>query len=73
MLVLSRKRDEKVLIGGGLVTVTVVEIRGDKVRLGFDGPREMPIHREEVQRQVDAKASLEAAQEASSEADKPAA
>ena len=54
MLVLSRKANETVVIGGGLVTVTVVEIRGDKVRLGFDAPRELSIHRGEVQELVDA-------------------
>ncbi len=47
MLVLSRKRDEKVVIGNSIV-VTVVEVRGDKVRLGFQAPREIPIHRHEV-------------------------
>lgn len=47
MLVLSRKANEKVVIEGGIV-VHVLEIRGDKVRLGFDAPRDMAIHREEV-------------------------
>lgn len=47
MLVLSRKRGECVDIGGGIV-VEVVEIRGDKVRLGFTAPTETPIHRREV-------------------------
>lgn len=47
MLVLSRKRDESVIIGDE-IRVTVVEIRGDKVRLGFSGPRDIDIHREEV-------------------------
>jgi len=53
MLILSRKKGGQVIIGGGLVTVTLVEIRGDKVRLGFEAPRELPIHRAEVQRRVD--------------------
>ncbi len=47
MLVLSRKRDEKVMIGDDVI-ITVIEIRGDKVRLGFDAPKEVPVHREEV-------------------------
>lgn len=47
MLVLSRKNDESVRIGDDIV-VTVVEIRGDKVRLGFRAPTEVPVHREEV-------------------------
>lgn len=51
MLVLSRRKDERVFIGDNLA-VTVVEIRGDKVRLGFDAPREVPIEREEVRRRM---------------------
>jgi len=47
MLVLTRKRDEKIIIGDD-ITITVVEIRGDKVRLGIDAPVEIPVHRQEV-------------------------
>lgn len=47
MLVLSRKQNERVIIGDQ-VAVTVVEIRGDRVKLGFIGPQEVPIHREEI-------------------------
>ncbi len=47
MLVLSRKRNESIVIDGSIV-ITVVEIRGDKVRLGIEAPREIPIHRQEV-------------------------
>ena len=47
MLVLSRQRDEAVLIGDDII-VRVVDIRGDKVRLGFDAPKDVKIHREEV-------------------------
>ena len=47
MLVLSRKRNESIVIDGSIV-ITVVEIRGDKVRLGIEAPREVPIHRQEV-------------------------
>jgi carbon storage regulator len=47
MMVLSRKRDEKIVIGNDIV-VTIVEIRGDRVRLGFEAPREVSIHRQEV-------------------------
>jgi carbon storage regulator len=47
MLVLSRKRDEKIVIGENIV-VTVVEIRGDKVRLGVEAPKEVSVHRQEV-------------------------
>ena len=49
MLVLSRKPNEQIVIGeSGDIVVTLVEIRGDKVRLGFDAPREIPVHRREV-------------------------
>ena len=47
MLVLSRKRNESIIIDGNIV-VTVVDIRGDKVRLGIEAPREVPVHRSEV-------------------------
>ena len=47
MLVLSRKKNESIIIDDR-ITVTVVEIRGDKVRLGIEAPREVPIHRSEV-------------------------
>lgn len=47
MLVLSRKADESVMIGDGIV-VTVLEVRGDIVRLGIDAPRDIQVHRREV-------------------------
>ena len=47
MLVLSRKKDERIIIGDQ-ITVMVIEIRGDKVRLGIDAPKEVTVHREEV-------------------------
>jgi carbon storage regulator len=47
MLVLSRKKDEKIIIGDR-ITVMVIEIRGDKVRLGIDAPKEVTVHRQEV-------------------------
>ncbi len=47
MLVLSRHRDQSIIIGDNIV-VTVVDIRGDKVRLGIDAPSEIPVHRREV-------------------------
>ena len=48
MLVLTRKPEESVVIGDGLCVVTVTEIRGDKVRIGFEAPSHIPIHRKEV-------------------------
>lgn len=47
MLVLSRKQDEKIIIGDS-ITLMVVSIQGDKVRLGIEAPKEVSIHREEV-------------------------
>ncbi len=47
MLILSRLPGQKVMIGDDIV-VTLVDVRGDKVRLGFTAPREIPVHREEV-------------------------
>jgi carbon storage regulator len=47
MLVLSRHRDESIMIGDDIV-ITIVDIRGDKVRLGIDAPTDIPVHRQEV-------------------------
>ena len=47
MLVLSRHRDESIMIGDEIV-ITIVDIRGDKVRLGIDAPQDVPVHRQEV-------------------------
>ncbi len=47
MLVLSRQRDESIIIGDNII-VTIVDIRGDKVRLGIEAPTEIPVHRQEV-------------------------
>jgi carbon storage regulator len=47
MLVLSRQRDESIIIGDNIV-VTIVDIRGDKVRLGINAPTEIPVHRQEI-------------------------
>lgn len=52
MLVLSRKVNESICIDGD-VWVTVIEIRGDKCRLGINAPREKPVHRSEVQARID--------------------
>ncbi len=47
MLVLSRHRDESIMIGDDVV-ITIVDIRGDKVRLGIEAPQNIPVHRQEV-------------------------
>ncbi|MHC4387283.1 MAG: carbon storage regulator CsrA [Planctomycetota bacterium] len=47
MLVLSRQKDESIMIGDD-VEITIVDVRGDKVRLGITAPKEIPVHRREV-------------------------
>ncbi|MFM8288566.1 MAG: carbon storage regulator CsrA [Planctomycetaceae bacterium] len=47
MLVLSRRKDERIVIGGSIV-ITVIEVKGDKVRLGIEAPKEVSVHRHEV-------------------------
>ena len=51
MLVLSRKQNESICIDENIV-VTVLSIHGDKVRLGIEAPREMPVHRNEVHERI---------------------
>ncbi len=51
MLVLARKKGEKIVIGRD-IEVTVLEVRGDRVKLGFTGPAEVPIHRSEVHEKI---------------------
>lgn len=53
MLVLERKLGQGIYIGGN-VRVILVEIRGDRVKLAIDAPRAVSVHRDEVQRRVDA-------------------
>lgn len=53
MLILGRKLDETIMIDGGRIVVRVVEIRGDRVRLGFTADESITIHREEIQAKVD--------------------
>ena len=47
MLVLSRQSDETIVIGDN-IRVTIVEVRGDKVRIGIDAPRDVSVHRQEI-------------------------
>lgn len=56
MLVLSRKKDEKIVIGDN-ISIMVVEIRGDKVRLGIEAPRDISVHRREVYEAIKRKES----------------
>jgi len=60
MLVLSRHRDESIIIGDNIV-ITIVDIRGDKVRLGIDAPTTIPVHRREIYEAIQ-RENLKAAQ-----------
>jgi len=57
MLVLSRKKNESIVINDD-ITIVVVEIRGDKVRLGIEAPKEIPVHRNEVYEAIRRNAEL---------------
>ncbi len=58
MLVLSRKLDEKIVINGNII-LTVVEVRGDKVRIGIEAPTDVPVHRKEVYDAIKARSTNE--------------
>ncbi len=60
MLVLSRKKNESIVINND-ITITVVEIRGDKVRLGIVAPKEVPVHRQEIFEAIHGKPGAEPA------------
>ena len=47
MLVLSRQRDQTIIIGDS-IRITIVEVRGDKVRIGIDAPKDVTVHRQEI-------------------------
>jgi carbon storage regulator len=66
MLVLTRKRNESIVINND-ITVVVVEIRGDKVRLGVEAPKEVPVHRREVYDAIKRHHAVEAAAGSSAE------
>jgi carbon storage regulator len=62
MLVLSRKKLEEIVIGGNIV-ISIVEIRGDKCRVGVSAPSDVSVHRREIQNIID-KQTKEAATKA---------
>jgi carbon storage regulator len=72
MLVLSRQRDESIMIGDD-VEIIIVDVRGDKVRLGITAPKEIPVHRREIydaiQREKAEKKDSEKPQEPQSKAE----
>ena len=48
MLVLSRKRGERIVMDNGDIVITVVDMQGSQVKIGINAPKDMPIHREEI-------------------------
>jgi len=62
MLVLSRQKDESIVIGDD-VEITIVDIRGNKVRLGITAPKDIPVHRREVYEAIQREKSEKKAQE----------
>jgi len=73
MLVLSRQRDESIMIGDD-VEITIVDVRGDKVRLGITAPKQIPVHRREIYDAIQREKAAEAEPKAASNPskDKPA-
>lgn len=69
MLILARKVGQNIIIGGE-IEITVVEVRGDQVRLGITAPRSIPVHRKELLEQVAAE-NVQAAGTAQAAADIP--
>lgn len=59
MLVLSRKKDEKIVIGDQ-ITLMVIDIRGDKVRLGIEAPMDVAVHRQEVYEAIQKEMEMDA-------------
>jgi carbon storage regulator len=70
MLVLSRKKNESIIVDDAIV-ITVVEIRGDKVRLGIEAPKEVPIHRSEIYAAIQAQMIADSERQASAAAIPP--
>jgi len=74
MLVLSRQRDESIMIGDN-VEIIIVDVRGDKVRLGITAPKEIPVHRREIydaiQREKNQKKETQEKQEKESQTPEP--
>ncbi len=62
MLVLSRQRDESIMIGDD-VEITIVDVRGDKVRLGITAPKNIPVHRREIYDAIQREKAEKTAQE----------
>ena len=51
MLVLTRQRGEKIVVDGNII-ITIIEVRGDRVRIGIEAPRDVSVHREEIYNEI---------------------
>ena len=51
MLVLTRQRGETIIVDGNII-ITIIEVRGDKVRIGIEAPRDVSVHREEIYNEI---------------------
>ncbi len=67
MLVLSRQKDESIMIGDN-VEITIVDVRGDKVRLGINAPKSIPVHRREIYNAIQREKNKDAKPEAKKDA-----
>ena len=70
MLVLSRQRDESIMIGDD-VEIIIVDVRGDKVRLGITAPKSVPVHRREIYDAIQREKNVKKEPEKESQASKP--
>lgn len=63
MLVLTRSVGERLVIGDGEITLTILDVRGNQVRLGIDAPKDIPVHREEIFLRIQAEETPATAEE----------
>ena len=71
MLVLSRQKDESIIIGDD-IEITIVDVRGDKVRLGINAPRSVSVHRKEIYEAIQREKTIKAEEAAQAEGENQA-
>lgn len=54
MLILTRKKGERIILANGLITFQIVDVKGGKVRVGVQAPEDVSVHREEIQQRIEA-------------------